>query len=309
METALTEITLVLFTTIAPAGLVGYGVMALYSLMASERLQAEAASHYLVVPLVLVITGLIASATHLGTPANALYVLTGVGRSPLANEVIAVVAFLVVGGTWWMVSFRDDITLALRRAAVVLTLAAIVVALFFIAVAYSVPWIPTWALPTVPLTLFLNALVSGVVVGLFGLAAAGQQPSKRFITATLAVAAVAAVANGAVLLAQWNELAAIETTLVAAPDLVPWTPAAIGGFLLLSLAALVLCIVAERRRKTRQDTAAGKIAAVMGTGEGAAPTSEHCGHPLLLGAAVLLVLLACFLVRFTFYAMRMTVGV
>lgn len=309
METALTEITLVLFTTIAPAGLVGYGVMALYSLMASERIQAEAASHYLVVPLVLVITGLIASATHLGTPANALYVLTGVGRSPLANEVIAVVAFLVVGGAWWMVSFRDDITPALRRAAVVLTLAAIIVALFFIAVAYSVPWIPTWALPTVPLTLFLNALVSGVVVGLFGLAAAGQQPSKRFITATLAVAAVAAVANGAVLLAQWNELAAIETTLVAAPDLVPWTPAAIGGFLLLSLAALVLCIVAECRRRTWRDTAAGKIAAAMDAGEGAAPTSEHCGRPLLLGAAVLLVLAACFLVRFTFYAMRMTVGV
>lgn len=309
METALTEITLVLFTTIAPAGLVGYGVMALYSLMASERIQAEAASHYLVVPLVLVITGLIASATHLGTPANALYVLAGVGRSPLANEVIAVVAFLVVGGAWWMVSFRDDITPVLRRAAVVLTLAAIVVALFFIAVAYSVPWIPTWALPTVPLTLFLNALVSGVMVGLFGLAAAGQQPSKRFITATLVVAAVAAVANGAVLLAQWNELAAIETTLVAAPDLVPWTPAAIGGFLLLSLAALALCVVAERRRKARRDTAAGKIAAAMDAGEGAVPTSEHCGHPLLLGAAVLLVLLACFLVRFTFYAMRMTVGV
>ncbi|MCI9261797.1 DmsC/YnfH family molybdoenzyme membrane anchor subunit [uncultured Adlercreutzia sp.] len=309
METALTEITLVLFTTIAPAGLVGYGVMALYSLVASERAQAEAASRYLVVPLVLVITGLIASATHLGTPANALYVLAGVGRSPLANEVIAVVAFLVAGGAWWMVSFRDDITLGVRRAAVAVVLLAALVALYFISVAYSVPWIPTWALPTVPLTLFLNALVSGVVVGLLGLAVARQQPSPRFVAAALVVAAVAAVANGAVLLVQWHELAAIETTLVAAPDLVPWTPAAIGGFLVLSLAALALCAVAERCRKARRGVPSEKNALVAGASEGAAPASVRRGRPLLLGAAVLLVLVACFLVRFTFYAMRMTVGV
>ena len=283
METALTEITLVLFTTIAPAGLVGYGVMALYSLVASERAQAEAASRYLVVPLVLVITGLIASATHLGTPANALYVLAGVGRSPLANEVIAVVAFLVAGGAWWMVSFRDDITLGVRRAAVAVVLLAALVALYFISVAYSVPWIPTWALPTVPLTLFLNALVSGVVVGLLGLAVARQQPSPRFVAAALVVAAVAAVANGAVLLVQWHELAA--------------------------LAALALCAVAERCRKARRGVPSEKNALVAGASEGAAPASVRRGRPLLLGAAVLLVLVACFLVRFTFYAMRMTVGV
>lgn len=44
-------------------------------------------AHATVIPLLVSMVGLVASATHLGTPANALYVLTGVGRSPLSNEV------------------------------------------------------------------------------------------------------------------------------------------------------------------------------------------------------------------------------
>lgn len=283
METAVNEITLVLFTSIAPAGLVGYAVMALYAATVAERERAEAASRYLIIPLVLVITGLIASATHLGTPANALYVLSGVGRSPLANEVLAVVVFLVLGGAWWMVSFRDDITAPLRRAAVAVVLTAAVVAVHFIAVAYSIPWVPTWALPTVPLTLWLNALVSGSVVGLFGLAAARQQPSGRFTAVTLLVGAAATVADGVVLGIQWADLASIETTLVAAPDLVPWTPAAIAVFAVLATGALGLCALAEQRR--------GRHRAVVE------------------GACAVAVLAACFLLRFTFYAMRMTAGV
>lgn len=283
METALNEITLVLFTTIAPAGLVGYAVMALYTVTVRDRTRAEAASRYLVVPLVLVITGLIASATHLGTPANALYVLSGVGRSPLANEVVAVVAFLVAGGAWWMVSFRDDVSERLRRVAVTVVLVAAVVALYFISVAYSIPWVPTWALPTVPVTLWLGALVSGVPVGLFGLAAAGQTPGARFTALALLAGAAAPVGNAVVLGIQWADLASIETTLVAAPDLVPWTPAVIAAFAVLATAALGACAWAEQHR------------------------GPH--RAFVEGSCVLAVLVACFLVRFTFYAMRMTAGV
>ena len=42
--------------------------------------------------------GLVASATHLGNPANALYVFLGVGRSPLSTEVFCAVVFLALGG-------------------------------------------------------------------------------------------------------------------------------------------------------------------------------------------------------------------
>ena len=116
METALNEITLVLFTTIAPAGVMGYLTMALAIVLSRDEERAAAISRYLVVPLVLAISGLIASATHLGTPANALYVITGIGRSPLSNEVVAAVAFLALGGVYWILSFRDDLRRPFRVA-------------------------------------------------------------------------------------------------------------------------------------------------------------------------------------------------
>ena len=61
METALNEITLVLFTTIAPAGVIGYLAMALAVVSTRDEGRACALSRHLVVPLVLAISGLIAS--------------------------------------------------------------------------------------------------------------------------------------------------------------------------------------------------------------------------------------------------------
>ena len=192
METALNEITLVLFTTIAPAGVMGYLTMALAIVLSRDEERAAAISRYLVVPLVLAISGLIASATHLGTPANALYVITGIGRSPLSNEVVAAVAFLALGGVYWILSFRDDLRRPFRVAWLAATAAAGFVFVGYIAVAYSVPSVPTWNLPTAPLTLWLNALSSGPLVGLFGLLLARQEPNRGMVAALLALAAAGA---------------------------------------------------------------------------------------------------------------------
>ena len=84
------EITLVLFTTLAPSGAVAYLIMGLPVLVG--RAQDEVArrlNRWSCLPLVVTMVGLIASATHLGNPSNALYVFTGVGRSPLSTEVFA----------------------------------------------------------------------------------------------------------------------------------------------------------------------------------------------------------------------------
>ena len=210
METALNEITLVLFTTIAPAGVMGYLTMALAIVLSRDEERAAAISRYLVVPLVLAISGLIASATHLGTPANALYVITGIGRSPLSNEVVAAVAFLALGGVYWILSFRDDLRRPFRVAWLAATAAAGFVFVGYIAVAYSVPSVPTWNLPTAPLTLWLNALSSGPLVGLFGLLLARQEPNRGMVAALLALVALAAAVNAAVLGMQWQELPGIE---------------------------------------------------------------------------------------------------
>ena len=100
---AFSEITLVLFTTLAPSGSVAYLLMGLPVL--AGRATGEAAqrlNHFSCVPLGITMVGLIASATHLGNPANALYVFTGVGRSPLSTEVFFAVVFLMLAGVYWL---------------------------------------------------------------------------------------------------------------------------------------------------------------------------------------------------------------
>ena len=100
------EITLVLFTTLAPSGAVAYLIMGLPVLVG--RAQDEVArrlNRWSCLPLVVTMVGLIASATHLGNPSNALYVFTGVGRSPLSTEVFAAVIFLALAGVFWLYSF------------------------------------------------------------------------------------------------------------------------------------------------------------------------------------------------------------
>lgn len=105
------EITLVLFTTLAPSGVVALIVMALVLVIRGPRLDAArrvALDRCLWIPIVVTMVGLVASATHLGNPANALYVLAGVGRSPLSNEVASGVAFLGSAGVYWLTAFSVD---------------------------------------------------------------------------------------------------------------------------------------------------------------------------------------------------------
>ena len=102
-ETALGEITLVLFTTLAPSGVLGFSIMA--GALAFGRFDRDVRSRinqFLCIPLMISMVGLIASATHLGNPANALYVFMGVGRSPLSTEVFCAVIFLFLAGVYWL---------------------------------------------------------------------------------------------------------------------------------------------------------------------------------------------------------------
>ena len=104
--TAFSEITLVLFTTLAPSGAVAYALMSLPIIRG--RLSDDAHRRIdkaLCIPLIVSLVGLVASATHLGNPANALYVFMGVGRSPLSNEVFSAVIFLAFSGVYWLYSF------------------------------------------------------------------------------------------------------------------------------------------------------------------------------------------------------------
>ena len=164
--TALNEITLVLFTTLAPSGAVAYVIMGMAALRAQgdERKRLSGA---LLIPFLVTLVGLVASATHLGNPDNALYVFSRVGASPLSNEVCAAVLFLGISGLQWLYQFAEH---ARQRVLNVLLGAAMVASLAFlisVAFAYASRTVVTWDTPFVPVALCLNALVGDPVLTLF----------------------------------------------------------------------------------------------------------------------------------------------
>ena len=318
------EITLVLFTTLAPSGAVAYLIMGLPVLVG--RAQDEVArrlNRWSCLPLVVTMVGLIASATHLGNPSNALYVFTGVGRSPLSTEVFAAVIFLALAGVFWLYSFAERPRVGLQRGLLAAIDVAIVAFVVAVAFAYNVDTILTWSLPLVPVSLLLNALLGGPLLALVGFAVASRGlsttpaaepsivhaepegtskvhaepegaskvgsaaahvfPSRCGARVLLALATAACAANVAVYAVLGFQLQCIENELVSAADLVVGYPVYLAAFALLAVCALVLAWRAEAQGARRRSL-------------------PH------LAAASTLAFTALFLMRFTFYMSHLTIG-
>lgn len=284
VDTALGEITLVLFTTLAPSGVAAYMLMGIPLL--SHSLEGDVRGRinkFLSIPLVISMVGLVASATHLGNPANALYVFMGVGRSPLSNEVFCAVVFLMLAGVYWLYSFSERPHIGLQRIWIAVSMVAGILFVTAVAFAYAADTIVSWYTVYVPLNLWLNALVGGPVLAVFGLRVARWEPVRvRFGRALLVVAALALVANVVSFGLQGAELPHIENSFLTAADLVPSF-----GFMVAAFAAL----------------------GIGGLGMDAQALFGRSDLTIARsGVACLLVLVGIFIMRFAFYMMHMTVG-
>ena len=278
--TAFGEITLVLFTTLAPSGAVAYLLMNLPVLFGRvDGALRQRLDRLSCLPLAITMVGLIASATHLGNPSNALYVFTGVGRSPLSTEVFCAVIFLALAGMYWLYSFALEPRRGLQRVLLVAIDGAAVVFVIATAYAYSVDTILTWNLPLAPVSLLLNALVGGPLLALAGFAAVGYRPWTRPL---VALSGAALVANVTVYGCLGTQLASMANEMASVTDLVAGFPIYVGVFVLLAGAGVVIAWRSRGRE----------------------------GRPLVtrLAVATACALVGIFLMRFTFYMAHLTVG-
>lgn len=290
--TAAHEIELVAFTTLGPAGAVAFAVLCIlaqrFARGSQVRRRIEKA---LGVPLVVTIGGLVASAAQLGTPSNALYVLTRVGRSPLSNEMAAVVLFLGAAATLWLYSFAQRPN---RRAQTALEAVSCVLAAAFVTAvgfAYSARTIITWDTPFTPVTLWLTALVGGCILALaLGTAACREDLPGRFPIASVGLASAALLANVVVVAAQWDAVSGLGNYFVSAAELVPNFWALLAGHAGLCAAGIA-------------------VAAVLAFAPGA--TARRVRPAVRAGLwllAVALTFAGVFVARFAFYMMHLTVG-
>lgn len=267
-----------------------------------------------------------ASATHLGNPSNALYVFTGVGRSPLSTEVGCAVAFLALAGIYWLYSFAEHPRRGLQRgllAAIDVAIAAFVVAVAF---AYHVDTIITWSLPLVPASLVLNSLVGGPLIALVGFALA-RWPVSRAALCGLAAAAFVANTVVYVVLGAWLHPLANELATVG--QLVPAYPAFAATFVLLSVCGIALSWRAADGAQGRKAVSSGRAmsapaaapAEPLAVADAPAATPAEQGdapaanglpgdlHYVVVRAiGALLALAGIFVMRFVFYMTHLTVG-
>lgn len=283
MTSGLDNLSLALFTALAPAGVIAFIILALVRLRAPSRDRAVRIDRTIALPFAVALIGFIASATHLGTPANALHVFAGVGTSPLSNEVLAAVVFLFLTGSYWMMAFKVNFPDAAAKPWLVIACLAGIVLLTCTSQAYAVRTVPTWNTPFTPANLILGGIFEGCLLGLLLLEVA-REPHGKQGPVLLAVAAAGFIANISTMAAQNSALAAIANNEFAAVALVPDYPLVIGfyavaGFGALTAAALSLRSgISDRRRL------------------------------ILRIAAVALAFAAVFTTRIAFYNLHMTVG-
>lgn len=284
MTSGFDELSLALFTTLAPGGVVAFICMTLALFKPGIDLSDETKiNRYLAVPIAVALIGFIASATHLGTPANALHVFSGIGRSPLSNEVLSAVAFLFLAGSYWMMAFKERFPKVLARIWIAAAMAAGVLFVALTSLAYSVNTVPTWDTAFTPANLMFSALLAGPVLALFAISCANLE-SRVLETALVTLAAIALVAGSITLFMHQQTLSGIANNEITALELAPnyltmiWVHVAFG-------AAGIACAAASLKRN-----------------------GAHRTTFVLRLLSCLFVFSAVFVTRVDFYFLHMTVG-
>ncbi len=299
LSTALSEIALVLFTSLAPSGAVALALMALVLLaLPLDHPFRDTLNRWFWVPLTVAMVGLVASAVHLGDPSNALYVLVGVGRSPLSNEVFSAVCFLALCGLYWLYSFALKPRRQIQRIWLVFILVLAVVFVLTVGLAYSAETIPTWNNAYTPMNVILSAFTAGPLLALFTFFGAWVRDnrvyfSRRFSAGLMALSSCAFVGNVVCSVLLGRDLPSLGNSLVSATELVPhyWPMLAASVFLVLVALACasyvhlykVPRVMAEKETLTTQVV-------------------------VLSGGAYLFAVAGIFIMRFAFYMMHLTVG-
>ena len=270
-DTALGEVTLVLFTTLAPSGAIALVLVAAVLLFSKlESTMRARLSTFMCIPLVVTMVGLVASATHLGNPANALYVFLHFGSSPLSNEVVSAVGLLACSGLYWLYSFSVKPFAWLQRLLLAMIAATGIV---------------------------FVAMVGGPLLAAITLYAAQWRAlAGRFGLLLMTVPLIALAANMVVYIVQGRLLHGVANSVVAAADLVPHYHAMLLAFALMCFAGCVLAAFTMY--------AVSREAVAHGGGELA--LSKRVLVRLLV--ACLLVFVGVFVMRFAFYMMHLTVG-
>lgn len=286
---------LAIFTTLAPMAAASFVVLA-YVFLAGKPSAEEAKrlDKWTALPAVFMALGMIASFFHLANPANALFVFSGVGSSPLSNELLVTVVFAVVALVYWILGLAGKLpaTGGARTVLLLVLAAGSVLQALFCGMAYLMDTIPTWNNPATVVQQLGCAWLGGAALGALVCAAAKVElpkSSKLFIAGFGALGLVVALAGVALQSAGLESIANIWGTAAA---LEPQLGMFIGLFALCGVAACALLFFAG--------------AAKPQNGGAAAVVSVNSGVAIV---AVIVAVAGILIIRFAFYGLFMGIAI
>lgn len=245
------QLSLAFFTTFGPSAAFAYVILATLLLLGNlAPEQREKLDHYLLIPISLGILGVLASTTHLGKPSNSLFVLTGIGRSPLSNEVFAAVIFVGIVWLRWLLGYSKHPLSRVKRILLVAGALAALGQIWFTANAYSIRTIIAWSLPFTQVNQISAAVFGGCLLAKITLWASRTQVKHAASTAIAALACLAFAALATSEIAQCMTLVDTHSTLSPKNHQVGTYIPIICTSMCACVASLA-CLIADTRTKAR----------------------------------------------------------
>lgn len=239
---------LAVFTTLGPMG-AGAFIALTYAFIAGQPDEAAAKrlDRWTALPLAVLAVGFLGAFMHLASPLNAFGVFSGVGASPLSNEILVGVTFAVLAVVYWVLALAGKLPFALRKTLLVVLAALAVVFAAFCGLAYMMYTIPTWNTPLSIVQMVGYMLAGGTVLGFctVGFAQVGLPKGAGTVALALTLAGVAVGTVGFGV--QIAGLDAIRNIWSSAAELVPAIWMLLGAFAVCGLVAAALTFVAAKK--------------------------------------------------------------
>ncbi|MCD8199349.1 MAG: dimethyl sulfoxide reductase anchor subunit [Coriobacteriaceae bacterium] len=285
MGTAISELPLAIFTTLAPIGAGAFIVLAVLFLTTNlSKEQAHKIDLLSLIPFIVLVIGFLASIFHLANPGHMMHLFSGFGTSPLSNEVVVGIIFVVVTAIYGICALAGVLKTGVARK-VFIVIVALLALVFdvFIGMAYMMDTIAGWYTVLIPIQILGYSLLGGVILGILMLSLAGlfKDVCKGGLFATLIVLLICGIVCALVgLCGQAIMVSGISNPMESGADLV----AAVAPELVIAIVCLVLAAIA------------GFV--LLGIRRSAA----------LVTIATVLMVAGVFLGRLVFYALELSVG-
>lgn len=295
MGAGLEHAPLAIFTTLAPMAAASFVLLAfVFIAMKPSAEQARRLDRWTALPAACMALGMVAAFFHLANPLNALFVFSGVGSSPLSNELLVAVIFAVVALVYWLLGLAGKLPASGGVRTVLLVVLAVgsVAQAVFCGLAYMIPTIPTWNDPATVLQQLGCAWLGGAALGVLvcalakvPLSRAAQMFAIGFAAAGLVVALAGEAMQGAL-------VQGVSNIWGPASALAPQMGVQIALFAVLGVAVCVLLFMGGRGSAVQE----GAQAAAMKRTD------------VLAAAALVAAIVGILIARFAFYGLFMGIA-